>query len=142
MPDFPNRDDGAARDGASALRQVLADARGEAAVLRRRGQGAMADALEDLAAAVQRAAEPFLVELSETDARLFSGMSRDWLRRQFPALAERGLARLHAGERYYLECALPKRTDRVAAREAGRQAAREAMRRGRTGTARGDDAAA
>ena len=76
------------------LEQVLADARGELPVLRKHGQGAIADALEQLCNEVAAAAEPYLTWLPESDAAIRSNHSSSWFRARFPAWERQGLARL------------------------------------------------
>lgn len=107
------------------LEQVLADARGDAAVLRRHGQAAVAEALERLADAVSVAAEDWLVFLSETDAHLRSGLSEKWLRARFAQWEREGHARMKGGEHQYRACIVPRRARIGAAAERGRQAAAE-----------------
>lgn len=107
------------------LAQVLADARGEAAVCRRRGAEAVADALEQLAKDVHEAAEEWLVWLSESDAQLRSGFSVAWLRQRFPGWEREGHARLGAGRvRQYRACIIPRRAHLLRAAAQGADAAR------------------
>lgn len=112
------------------LEQVLADARGDAAVLRRHGQASVADALERLADAVAASAEDWLVFLSETDAHLRSGLSERWLRSRFSQWEREGHARVKGGEHQYRACVIPRRARIGAAAERGRQAATELRRAG------------
>ena len=71
-------------DEPRTLEQLLADWRGDAQALRRRGHDREADQMERSAEAVSRAAEDYLGWLSEDDALLRSGRSHGWLRSQFP----------------------------------------------------------
>lgn len=111
-------------DTAPSLTQVLADCRGDAAVLRRAGHPGDADLLERFADQVARAAAPFLNFMSETEAMLRSGRSRDWLRAQFAAWERERFARWQGKERQYLEAVVPRRPALSQAREAGKAAAR------------------
>lgn len=111
------------------LEQVLADARGELPILRRRGAGQVADAIEDLCNQVARAAEPFITWLSETDAHLYSGRAIATLRRHFPRWLAEDKARWNPHkrrERQYLMCILPRRFDADAVRYDARETARRA----------------
>ena len=107
------------------LEQVLADARGDAAVLRKHGQEAVATAIEGLAAAVAASAEEWLVFLSETDAHIRSGLSVKWLRGQFSRWEREGHARVIGNDRQYRACIIPRRARVTAAAARGRQAAAE-----------------
>ena len=101
------------------LEQVIADRRSEAAVLRRHGQTAIADALESFADDVAESAHPFLEWLTETDAMLHSGHSEEWLRKRFPAWERQGLARWNPSRpncRQYLKVAVPSARNIDAAR--------------------------
>lgn len=100
------------------LAQVLADARGEAAVLRRRGHSHEADAIEDLCDRVARAAEDFLKFVPESDA-LLRGCTRAYLRRNFPGWEADGNARKVNGRREYRSVMLPRAVPASVAREAG-----------------------
>ncbi len=62
------------------LDQVLADLRGEAAVLRRRGHELQARTLEDAADRVAASCPDYLRWISIEDARTRSGKSLEWLR--------------------------------------------------------------
>jgi hypothetical protein len=106
-----------------SLEQVLADAREEAAVLKRAGHPVQAAGLDRLCDAVARAAEDYLTWLTEPDARLQSGRSVEWLRGQFPRWMDQGLARLNGRKREYRALIVPRRANLSAAREAGRRAA-------------------
>lgn len=105
------------------LAQTIADWRGDAAVLRRRGIHTEAEILERCAAQAQRAAQEYLTLLSESEAVLFSGQTSRWLRARFAALEARGNAVRRGRSRYYRQCALPRRTRIVQAYTDGRTAA-------------------
>lgn len=108
------------------LDQVLADMRGEAAVLRRAGHREQADAYERFAALVADATEDYRTFLTEPQAALRSGKSRDWLRARFAGWLADGNAREghRRGEREYRQVVIPRRANLEAAREAGRRAGR------------------
>lgn len=106
------------------LEQVLADYRGDAAVLRRRGHAKDAELIERLCDAVADAAEDFLTWLSEDDAMLRSGRSRAWLRAQFADWSRGGNARKDGARRVYRQAVIPQRANALSAREAGREAGR------------------
>ena len=91
-----------------------------------------ADAFESLPlAAVARslariadAARPFTDWLSEGEAKLRSNKSEQWLRAQFPAWENQGLARWNPSKpraRQYLRVAVPQRANTDAARADGRR---------------------
>lgn len=102
------------------LAQVLADAREEAQVLRRAGNGPQADYIDALLTKVRDAAEGFVTWRSEADAELKSGLSIRALRRRFPDLYDTGLARYSSkGKREYLDCAIPNRPEIRAQRRRG-----------------------
>lgn len=113
-----------------SLEQVLADARGELPILRKHGQATIADAIERLVEDVVESAQPFLVWLSEGEARLRSDHSAEWLRRRFPAWERQGLARWNPrrpSERQYLQVVIPQARNLEAVRaDAAREAARQA----------------
>lgn len=106
------------------LEQVLADERGDAAVLRARGHAHDAELIESVCNKVAAAARDYLTMLPEADARLWSGKSTEWLRARFPEWAALGHAELRGRVRYYRAIVLPRRARVVAAREAGRAGAR------------------
>lgn len=108
------------------LAQVLADFRGDAAVLRRHGQVPLAEQLEACARVVQESAEEWLTMLTESEAALYSGETVRWLQTRFPAWERRGMADKQGRVRRYRQCALPRRAETASAYEAGRQAARGA----------------
>ena len=109
------------------LEQVLADAREEAAVLRKHRQDALADALDKLCDEFAQAAEPFTRWLSETEAVLASPHAGAWFRQRFRAWESQGLARWnprHKAERQYLSVIVPRRVRPDTIREEARRAAR------------------
>jgi hypothetical protein len=107
------------------LEQVLADFREEAAVLKRAGHPVQAAGIERLCEAVAKATEDYRTWLNESDARLQSGRSVEWLRGQFPGWMAQGLARLNGKKREYRALIVPRRANVSAARAAGRRAAME-----------------
>jgi hypothetical protein len=108
------------------LQQVIADWRGDAAVLRRAGHAPEASLRERMADEVAEAAHEFLTWLSETDAMLQSGRSREWLRSRFPEWERAGHARSAGrGVRQYRAMIVPRREAVQQAAEAGREAARQ-----------------
>lgn len=112
---------------AKTLEQVLADALGELPVLRKHGQGGIADAIERLCAEVADATEDYRHWLSERDAILKSGKKAPWLRNHFPAWERQGLARWDPNDkraRQYRELIIPARTNVAALRADARSAAR------------------
>lgn len=98
------------------LATVLADAREEAAVLRRTGNGGQADYVDALLDRVQDAAEDYVTWISEGDAMLKSGLAERTLRRRFRELVDCGLARWNGRGREYRACAVPSRPNLAAAR--------------------------
>jgi hypothetical protein len=103
---------------------VLADLRGEAAVLRRAGHVNQAD--RDLALAEKLVASmpEYFAWLTEEQAATYTGHNGDWLRARFTAWEARGLAKLEGRHRSYRRCILEHRGNAEAAREAGRRAVR------------------
>jgi hypothetical protein len=106
-----------------SLEQVIADAREEAAILRRNGHAAQADTLLRFLDAVSISAEDYLTWLTEDEAHLRSGKSAKALRALFPALFAQGLAKLEGHRRRYRACAIPQRAHLESARRAGERAA-------------------
>jgi hypothetical protein len=109
-----------------SLDELLANWRGEAAVLRARGHVADAKLLEQCADEVADTSSEYLTWLSEREAILYSGRSVDYLRGKFEQLALRGLAKAHGRTRYYRRACLEHRGNAEAARAAGRRAAGDA----------------
>lgn len=109
------------------IEQVLADAREEAAILRKHKQEAVANAIVLLCDAIAEAAEPFTRWLSETEAVLASPHAAAWFRQRFAAWERQGLARYnprHKTERQYLAAIIPQRAAVKSARDDGIRAAR------------------
>lgn len=109
------------------LEGVLADAREEAAILRRNGHPAQADGLERLAASVARVAEPWMRWLSEDDAHTKSGRSVRWLRAQAPQweALDPPMARRDGKRWLFRDAVIPQRQHISAAREDARRHARK-----------------
>lgn len=107
------------------LAEVLADWRGDAAVLRRRGNATAAEMLEKCAAEAATAAEDWLLWLTEGEARLRSGYSVAWLRARYEGWRREGHARQTGRHtRVYRACVIPRRANVATAAERGRDAAR------------------
>lgn len=107
------------------LEQVLADERGDAAVLRRQGHAGQAEAIERICDRVSAAAEEYLRFVSEPQAKSRSNKSTEWLRARFPEWMAQGHAKKIGAVRYYRMIVVPMRANISAAREEGRRAARE-----------------
>lgn len=110
------------------LEEVLADVRGEAAVLRANGHKAQADSMEAVCDRVRDCMSPYLDWLTESEAELASGRSGTWLKSRFAEWMDLGMARLvpqgrRRAARQYRRCIIPRRANRLAAYEAGRKAA-------------------
>lgn len=104
------------------LSQVLADVRGEAAVLRRSGNGGQADYIEALCHRFAVAAEDYLRKLTLADARLKSGLHERTLKRRHRELMDCGLAGFDdRREMWFRACAIPPRAGLVQQRERGRR---------------------
>ena len=103
------------------LEQVLADARGELPLLRKRKAGWDPDAIAEFLDRVAAATEDFRRFISEDDARLQSGKSVAWLRARHAEWMEAGNAECRGRKRYYRAMVIPRRPDLAAAREAGRR---------------------
>lgn len=106
------------------LSDVLADLRHVAGVLRRTGHVLEAQLRDEIADDIEAAAGEWLTWLSETDAAMRSGRSREWLRSRFADWQRDGHARLHGKDRQYRACVVPRRSNVTAARAAGTDAAR------------------
>ena len=101
------------------LEQVLADARGDAAVLRRRGDQRTAAALESICDEVRDAAADYLTWLSEDQAMLRSNHREAWFRRRRAEWLASHNAR-QVGRRWqYRALVVPQRGSAEAAYEAG-----------------------
>lgn len=102
------------------LEQVLADARGEAAVLRHNGHTVQAASIERVVDAVAESMAAFLEILSESEAQLRSGWSVERLRGRFAEWEARGLAMLdERGKRRYRAIVLPLSATDLQAKLAG-----------------------
>lgn len=108
------------------LEQVIADWRGDAAVLRRNGQPRLAEILERCADEATVGAERYLVWLTEAEARLRSKKSRAWLRERFPAWQEQGDARKVGNIREYRMVVIPYLPSIEQARQQGADQGRKA----------------
>jgi hypothetical protein len=111
------------------LEQIIADWRGDAAVLRRRGDARSAAMLEQCATQAAGAAEEWLLWLSEGDAMVRAGKSAEWLRARFEAWRRDGHA-TQSGRftRLYRAAIIPRRADTTTATRRGRDAARSLER--------------
>jgi hypothetical protein len=107
------------------LDEVLADHREEAAVLRKHKQFSTAEAIERICDEVAVQTEEWRRFLSEGEAILRSGHTREWLRSRFPGWEQNGHARRNGTQRQYRMCVVPARANTSAAYEAGRRAAGE-----------------
>ncbi len=92
------------------LLQLLADLRGDAAVLRKNGQGTLADRYVEIADSVADAAHEFTTWLSEADAATRSGWSHETVRRWARKFVETPHVRWTKGKGYeLLACIVPRR---------------------------------
>lgn len=107
---------------ATTLEQVLADLRGEAAVLRKHKDSRVAEVIDDIVDRVKDAAEDYITWLEEDDAMLRSNHQRRWFRQQYPTWEAEGNAKRENGRYYYRMCVVPQRANASAAYAAGRQA--------------------
>ena len=101
------------------LDQILADRRGEAQLLRKRGAAALASTMEELLDEVAAATEDFRRFLSEPDAVIRSAKSERWLRARFAEWSAQGNARIRSGKREYRMLVVPQRPHLERARLAG-----------------------
>src|SRR5688572_16112728 len=102
--------------------QTLADARDEIGVLERNRAPMTTERVAQILDALQRAAEDYTRFLVESDARVWSGRSVEWLRGEFAELERQGHAFRRGGQRFYRAICLRRRVDLQAARDAGRRA--------------------
>lgn len=107
------------------LEDVLADWRGQAAVLRHNGHKAQADSIEAVCEDVARSQSAWLDWLEEEEARARSGKSAEWLRARFAEWEAQDLAERRGRKRYYRRVIVPRRPNLEAARA---QAERDARR--------------
>ncbi len=108
-----------------SLEQVLADYRGEAAVLRMNGHKAQAESIERVCDDVARSLEAYLDWLEESEAMARSAKGVDFYRNRFSDWEAQGLAKWHGRRRYYRRIVVPRRANLEAARA---QAERDARR--------------
>jgi hypothetical protein len=104
------------------LEQVLADAEGEAQLLRKHGHERQAEVLERLCATVKAAARDYLTWLTEAEAELKSGHGTGWLRYRFARWEAQGLAKKDGRRRLYRSIIVPQRRNIEAARAAAKRA--------------------
>jgi hypothetical protein len=101
------------------LETVIADYRADADSLDRTHSASTAKLIRQICAEVEKAAEDYLVFLYETEASLWSGYSKDWLRSQYPKWERLGHAKMSESgkrERMFRRCVLPRRANLAAAR--------------------------
>lgn len=108
--------------GVETLESVLADERGQAAVLRHNGHAHDADLIERVCDRVAKSAEEYLRFLPEPDARLRTNRSQEYLRARYSDWESQGHAFKKGNLRYYRMLVLPPRANLSAAREEGRRA--------------------
>jgi hypothetical protein len=106
------------------LEQVIADVRGQAAVLRHNGFTQMATGYERIAEQVAGAAVDYLTWHSEAEAQLRTGWSARRLRSYFTAWEAQGMAEKRGRLRYYRQVMLPRRANLEAARADAERMAR------------------
>jgi hypothetical protein len=108
------------------LEQVLADHRGNAAVLRHEGHPTQADSIERVCDDVAASMRDYLDWLTEDDAQLASAWSVARLRRSFPGWQAVNMAKLvgegRRAKRLYRHCIVPRRANEFIDYEAGRRA--------------------
>lgn len=108
---------------------VLADYRADADALDRTHSTSAAKLIRQMCDDFEKSAEDFIVFLGETEAVLWSGHSKEWLRSRFPAWERLGHAKLRdhgKKDRMYRRCILPRRADLAAARADAVRTARQA----------------
>ena len=101
------------------IEQVIADEREQANILRANGHVGEARIIERICGRVSESLREFLTWLSESDARLRSGRSVEWLRGRFAEWASEGMAEVRRNRRYYRAVIIPLRARASAAFEAG-----------------------
>ncbi len=109
-------------DGVMDLVDVLAELRAEAATLRLHGHAHDAALLEQTVDRVREAAGDHVTWLTEDDAMLRSGRSRGYLRARFAEWERDGHAKRDGRRRRYRACAIARRANLAAARDAARRA--------------------
>lgn len=113
---------------AESLEQVLADERGDAAVLRRRGHAKEAELIERICDRVADAAVDFITFISESDAMLRSGKGVDYFKSRFGSWEREGLARRSPTDRrkrQYLRAIVPRRQNLDAIRKDAEETAQQ-----------------
>lgn len=113
---------------AKALETLIADYREDAAALHRMMNTHDALLIERFCDEVSAAAEDYITFLSDTEAVLWSGYTKDWLRQQFPRWERDGHAKVREHgkrDRLYRRCILPRRANVGAARADAVRAARK-----------------
>lgn len=103
------------------LNDVIADERGQAAVLRANGHALEADIIERICDRVANSSEEYRRFLTEAEAELRSARSIEWLRGQFAQWESQGNAKKKDGRRYYRMVVIPQRANLSVIREEGRQ---------------------
>lgn len=114
----------------SDLVQVIADARGDLAVLQRHGATVPIERVAQLVEGVAEAAYPFITFIAESEAVVRSDHRVPWFRQRFADWARQGYARYNPhrkGERQYLLAIVPLRHDVEAVRADARRTAREEL---------------
>lgn len=106
------------------LEQVIADTRGEAAVLRMNGHTSQANGYERIIEAVAASAVDYLTWHSEAEAQLRTGWSARRLRSHFSEWEAQGMAEKRGRVRYYRQVMLPRRANLEAARADAERMAR------------------
>jgi len=108
------------------LEEVLADHRGQAAVLRHNGHPIQAASVEAVCDAVAASMVDYLTLLTEEQAMSRSGRGTDFLRSRFPAWESAGLAFREGRRRQYRALIVPPRPNLDAARAEAMRDARGA----------------
>lgn len=107
---------------AEDLEQVLADGRGDVAVLRRSGNAGQADYVEVLCSRFAEATEEYRRRLSLSEAMIRSGLSERTLKRRHRELMDCGLAGFDDRHQlWFRACGVPQRAAVVQQRERGRR---------------------
>lgn len=109
---------------AERLEDVLADWRGQAAVLRANGHPSQAQSIEDVCDSVASCMVDYLMILTEEEACSRSGRGTEFLRTRFPAWEASGMAFRVGRHRRYRAAAVPVRPNLDAARAEARRDAR------------------
>jgi hypothetical protein len=114
---------------AKPIETLLADYRADIDALDRTLNDHDARLLEKFVNEVSESIDEYITFLPETEASLWSGYSKDWLRQQFPRWERQGHAKLRESgkrDRLYRRCILPRRANVGAARADAVRAARKA----------------